>query len=394
MPAEAIAEPKPAPAAPAAPPPAPDRPPASPGLIPPAPGPTGPSPGDENPYAEIDAAFKKHDIPPPETRGKDQPPKPTDKPTAAPAAPAPKPVPMPKELRAELDRVKGELKAKTEAVAAMEAKIAEAEAKGKDTSVLTERLAALEKQMEDKDAEIRALKQEASPEFKKKWDEPFNRLADRAKGVVEKIVVEDPDTGTARQATWGEFTKIYGLDEFTALRESKRMFGEDGAQIAMGYYRQLHELDDARRVALDEEKKQWKEKDAAEQAKQIQGREEIQKMWKKINTELAEKIEDYHDSPEDKELTETRAKAYAAYDAPVKSLREKVVKDAHNRQRVAAFAVQKLIIARKDKEIADLKAELDGIKEKAPGATRRAGGTPSIKPEEDFETGLRKAVTA
>ena len=386
---EAIAEPKPAPAAPApSPAPSPETEKVLTAAIPPAPGPAGPPAGDDNPYAEIDAAFKKHDIPPPETRGKDQPAKPGEKPAAP--APAPKPAPMPKELRAELDRVKGELKTRTEAVAAMEAKIAEYEAKGKDTSVLTERLTALEKQMEDKDAEIRALKQEASPEFKKKWDEPFNRLADRAKSVVEKIVVEDPDTGTARQATWGEFSKVYALDEFTALRESKRMFGEDGAQIAMGYYRQLHELDDARRVALDEEKKQWKEKDAAEQAKHIQGREEIQKMWKKINSELAEKIDDYHDSPEDKELTEARTKALALYDAPVKNLREKVVKDAHNRQRVAAFAVHKLKLARQEKEIADLKAELDGLKEKSPGPTKRAGGAPTAKPEEDFESGLRK----
>lgn len=372
-------QPSPAPAAPA-----PNT-----AAIPPAPGPTG---GDDNPYAELDAAMKKFEEPATTTQGKGDEPK--EKPAAPPATP-PKPnVPMPKELRAELDRVKGELKTKTEAFAALEAKIAEAEAKGKDTTVLTERLNALEKQMEDKDAEIRALRQEASPDFKKKYDEPFNRLADRARSVVEKIMIEDPDTGAVRAATWGEFSKVYALDEFTALRESKRLFGEDGAQIAMGYYRQLHEMDDSRRLALEEEKKQWKEKDAAEQARQIQSREEIARAWKTMNAELAEKVEDYHDSPEDKEAADARTQALALYDARPANLRARMVKDAHNRQRVAAFAVQKLMLARKDKEIAELRAELDGLKEKPPGKTQRSGGTPSAKPEDDFETGLRKAVSA
>lgn len=383
---EILTEPKPTAAAPTTTPPA-ESPPIATAAIPPAPGPV--EPPSENPYAELDAAIKKLDTPAPTTKGKEPAPKPSEKPAAAPATPSPKGK-EPPQLRAELERVKGELKTKESAFTALESKIAEYEAKGKDTTALTERLTALENQINAKDAEIRALKQEASPEFKKKYDEPFDRLANRAKTVIEKIQVEDANSGTVRTTTWGDFTKIYALDEFTATKESKAIFGEDGAQIAMGYYRQLHELDDSRRIALEEEKRQWKEKDAADQAKHIQTREEINKLWQQTNKELAEKIDDYHDSPEDKELSDARAKAYALFDAPVKNLKEKVIKDAHNRQRVAAFAVHKIIIARRDKELADLKAEIEGLKSKPPGPTKRAGGAPTAKPEEDFETGLRK----
>ena len=338
----------------------------------------------EAPSKSKDAPLTK-DTPPPKDGKTVAPPKPM--PTAQDKAPG-----VPKELRAELDRVKGELKTKSESYASLEAKIADYERKGKDTTTLTERLTTLEKQMESKDAEIRALKQEASPEFKKKYDEPFNRLADRAKSVVEQIQIEDPDTGAVKAATWADFTKLYNQGEFIATKEAKRLFGEDGAAVAMRYYTELHRLDDDRRIALDEEKRQWKEKDTAEQAKRVQSQEEINSFWTKANSELAEKVEDYHDSPDDKELGEVRQKALAAFDAAPKTLKDRIIKDAHNRQRVAAFPVMKMRLDRAIKEITDLKAELEGLRENPPGKGAKPGGTGGAKPEESYEEYIRKNV--
>jgi hypothetical protein len=347
----------------------------------------------------VDAAFTAAGMPDPDKGKATPPPKETPKPaSASPTKPIPtaadKAPGVPKELRAELDRVKGELKAKTDAQTALEAKIADFERRGKDTSALTERLTTLEKQMEAKDAELRALKQEASPAFKAKYDVPFNRMADRAKSVVEQIQVEDTETGTTRTATWGEFTKIYGLSEFIATKEAKRLFGDDGGQIAMGYYRQLHELDDTRKVALDEERTQWKQKDEQERAQRVQSEEQIHAFWNKANQELAEKYEDYHDSPDDKELADARSKALSIYDAQPKTLKDRIIKDAHNRQRVAAVPVLKLKLARAEKALAEVKAELDGYKEKPPGPGSRPGGTPNAAAEESFENYIRKSVTA
>lgn len=386
MPAELIAEPKPAPAPAPTPAPAAAPPPAVPAAAPPPPLDAG-----DNPYADLDAAFKKFadsEAPPAKPPPKEQPPAKDGKPAPA-AAPAKAPV-VPKELRAELDRVKGELKTKADAYSALEAKIADYEKKGKDTEALTARLDTLEKEKEGLQAEIRALKQETSPEFKKKFEEPFDRLANRAKTVIEKIRVTDEATGTERTATWGDFARIYGLDEFTALREAKAVFGDDGAQIAMNYYRQLHELDETKRAALAEEKAQWKERQAAEEAQSIQLREARNKFFWQANQDLAEKVDDYHDSPDDKELTEARQKALAAFDAKPKDERARIIKDAHNRKRVAAFTVQKLVIERQKKQIEELTQQLEEAKPKAPGPGKRPGGAPAAAPEEDFETGLRK----
>lgn len=345
-------------------------------------------------YADLDSKIREYD----KKRTSEPKPAPKKEDAKAPAATpakAPTPVKDPKELRTELERIKGELKSKVESHSALEAEIAEWKEKGKKLEPLLAQLKTVEKQIDELKAENRALKQETSEDFKKKYDAPFDRLAQRAKGVIEKIQVQDEATGNVRTATWGEFSKIYRLDEFTALREFKKDLGDDGAQIAMGYYRQLHELEDARDMALTEEKKQWKEKTAAEEAKRIQTRDEINKLWHETNKELAEKVEDYHDSPDDKELSEARQAALTAYDAPTKTMRERVIKDAHNRQRVAAFSVQKLIIARQKQKIEEQAAEIDGMKEKPPKPpTARAGGSAPAKPEEDFETGLRKHMSS
>lgn len=384
------------PAVPSAPPTPAPSPTAAPAAAPAAP------PTDDNPYSEVDAAFAKAGIaeatPKPKEAAPDKgAPTPKDTKTTAPAKAMPtaqdKAPGVPKELRAELDRVKGELKAKSDAQAALEAKIKDYEARGKDTDALRERLTKMDKDMEALQAENRALKREASPEFKAKYDDPFNRLADRAKTVVEQIQIEDADTGTVKAATWGDFTKLYNQGEFIATKEAKRLFGEDGAAVAMRYYTELHRLDDDRRIALDEERKQWKEKDIAEQAKRVQSQEEINAFWTKANAELQEKIEDYHDSPDDKELVEARNKALAIFDAQPKTLKERIIKDAHNRQRVAAFPVLKMKLTRALNELADLKAENEGLKEKPPGRATRPGGTGGAKPDESFEDYIRKSVT-
>lgn len=386
-PAPASTTPSPAPAAPSAP--------TVPPLAPPSPGPVAPAvapivPAD-NPYAELDSAFTKAGVPPEAAQPKPSAPQPA-KPAQAPSGKEPV---VPKSVRdkweAETKRLKDELKSKTEAYSSLESKIAEFEKRGKDTTILSERLAALEKQIEEKDGEIRALKQEESPEFKKKYWEPYIRFADRAKNVIEGIQIEDPETGTTRKATWkGDFARIYQLDEFSALREFKRVMGEDGGEIAMGYYRKLHEMEDVKNAALEEERKDWKQKQEAEEAQKIQTREETRKFWLQANQELSEKIDDYHDNPEDTELIEARNKALALFDAKPNTLRERIIKDAHNRQRVAAFPVLKIMIARQAKEIEDLKEQLEKKSPKPPGPTSRPGGTPSKAPEEDFESGLRK----
>lgn len=371
-------------------------------VAPPVAAPSTPTPpaapatdGVDNPFAEVDShiegLIKKGDTPPASTKGKEEPPKPAASKTPEPAKSAPAAQPAPKQLREELDRVKGELKTKADAIAQMEARIAEAEKRGKDTTALTERLTSMEKDMEALRAENRALKQESSPEFKAKYDAPFNKTADKAKSVVEAIQVEDAEAGTVRQATWDDFTKLYQLNEFVANKEAKRLFGEDGAAVAMRYYTELHRLDDARQDALQEERANYKKRQEAEEAEKVTRRQQIDQIWEKTNKELSETVEHYHDSPEDKEASEVRQKGYQIFDAPPKTIQQKIIKDAHIRQMVAEVGVDRLKIARLTAERDALKTELDGLKDAGgPGKPKRPGGASAPATEPDFENALRK----
>ena len=304
---------------------------------------------------------------------------------------------MPKELRAELDRVKGELKTKTDSHAALEAKIADYEKRGKDTTALTTQLEAERKEKEELKAQLRRAKKEVDPDFVKQYETPYQDMVGEAQGVIPTIEIPDAETGAVRKGSWDDFVKLYGYNEFLANKEAKKLFGDDGAPVAMRYYMELHRLDKIKKKALNEVQAKWKEDEQAEKAKEAEARvneekkqQDIDDFYNKTGADLAEKIEDYHDSPDDKELVDARKKALDAYDAPTKTLKERIIKDAHNRLRVGAFLPHKLLIARLKKENEELKAENEGLKEKPPGATRRPGGAPGAKPEKSFEDGLRE----
>jgi Skp family chaperone for outer membrane proteins len=400
-----ILEPKAAPAAPpAAPtssplPAAPSSTAGTPAAAPPSPAPAQAA-GDDNPYNEVDAAFTKAGMPDPD-KAKPAPAPKDAKPSAAPAKPIPtaadKAPGVPKELRAELDRVKAELKSKADSHAALEAKITDWEKRGKDTTVLTTQLETERKEKEELKAQLRRARKEVDPEFVQKYEVPFNRASSRAKAAIEQIQVEDSETGQVRTSSWSDFTKIYYQNEFIATKEAKRLFGEDGAGIAMGYYRELHRLDDDKRVALDTVQAKWKEEEQAEQAKAVEEKtrqekfqEQVNDDWTKLNAALVEKVDDYHDSPDDAELADVRAKTLAIYDAPSKTFKDKMLKDGHTRHRVGAFPVLKIKLARALKELADIKAENEGLRESPPGKARRPGGSSAGAHEETLEEALRK----
>lgn len=163
------AKPAPAPAAPPAPPPAPPPTPAAP------PAPSGGA-GEDDMFAKLDsrisASRKKADAasaapaPPPGPGLGDTSPKPD-----AGAAPPPAPT-GPKALREQYEATSTELKTTKARITEMERKLADAEARGRDTTALTQRLADMEKEKATLQGELRAFRAEKDPEFQAKWEKP------------------------------------------------------------------------------------------------------------------------------------------------------------------------------------------------------------------------------
>ena len=307
----------------------------------------------------------------------------------------------PKELRARVKQLRDENKSYPSKIKALEDKIRDFESRGQDTSALTTRMTAIEKERDAAMAELRAARQEASPEFKEKYDKPFNQSAERArKQIVELTVSEtDPESGavTSRPATWNDFAALYSLPVGKAIEQANALFG-NSANFVLGLREKLLDLDVARQQALEEEKSQFKERSAKEIAEQAKAREGVGKLWQETNERLALSVDDYKDDPTDTEAVEARKHALSVFDAPIESsdredfVKKKVLKDAHIRQRVGAYAVQKVINAKLREEINTLKSQLGELKESEPGKVRRAATGATGKENEDSDEGFLRGA--
>lgn len=396
-----------APAAPAkpAPAPAPSPTPAAPPT--PAPAPT-PEPSKET--ADFSKAFddamvkegfssKKPDAAPAPAQTEPKPATATPAKPAATTTPAPNAPQAPKQLREQLEKVNLELSESRKASTALEAKVKEYEAKGKDTDGLLAQLDTERKEREKIQAELRMLKQEASPEFKEKWDKPFNQQAEYAQGVVNNITKQD---GTP--FSWeNDFAALYRLPYPQARAMAIESLGPENAQIVMDEVRDLKKLDFARGKALEQEKSQWAEREKADQAKSAetkvrdakqkeQQKQDFDKLWKQVNTDFESSVETYRVAPDDKELTEAKAEGLHAFDADLsKDFKANIARNAHMRLRAGMFKANQLTISRQMAEIEKLKAKIAELDPAQPGLGSKTGGAPAPS-NESWEDAARKAL--
>jgi hypothetical protein len=303
----------------------------------------------------------------------------------------------PKELRERVKQLNQENQTYGGKIKALEEQIKAFDKRGIDTSALTTRLEAIEKERDGALAELRAARQEASPEFKEKFDKPFNQAAERAKKSIEELQVTDAE-GNIRPATWADFAALYSLPVGKAIEQANSLFGT-AANFVLQQREKLLDMDTARQTALQEEKDQFKQKSAREIAEQAKRREGVGKMWEETNKRLADSVSDYKDDPTDADANEARKHALSVFDSEINAadqedfIKQKVLKDAHVRQRVGAYAVQKVQIARLKAEKEALQKQVDELKGVAPGGTHRAGGdAPAGEETEDWGAGLVKSV--
>lgn len=382
----------------------------------PAPAAAPTAPVHSDPFvAELHSKFDAEDAkgsPPkaPEAKTTPEPAKEPAKPAAAPTPAAKTPEPIapvqpanegPKALRERKAQLETELATERASIGELKKKLEQFEAKGKDTEALLTQIDEAKKQIEAIQAENRMLKQETSPEFKKQYDEPFNRAAEFAKSMVVGL-----DKADGTPSTWENFAALYGVSKQSvnkAMSEARAMFGEN-AGVVIQQLTKLHELNYTREVALQQEKAQWQERTKADEGKaaetraraareQEQQKQQFADTFQKVNKDLEDTVEAYRVAPEDKELTDARTRFLSIYDSQPKTADEFLAKNAHIRQRAAAFEVNQIVLKRKDAEIAELKKKLDGLNPKPPGGdAKRQGGAEAGTPAKSWEQEARDAV--
>lgn len=381
----------PTPAAPAKPaaaaPPSPAPPPAKPTAPAPSKAPETPAPSSD-PFDELDARyeaeFKKE--PEPEASKKDEAkPKEGEKvkdekpPEKSTEKPPEKPVvakdefkdKTPKQLRERLEQLQAERDDNANKRAAAEAKIAELEKRGLDSTAATEKLAALEKTNEELKGQLRIAKFEASDDFKKQYQAPFNEAAADAKNEVEQLQIVEQDDGNgnitpARQATWKDFAEIYAMDRVTARAVIKRAFGDD-ATLVMEHYDALKRLDRRQSAALEKEKTEWSEHAKTEQANREKQHQFIAATYTKVSADIADKHAEFMKADDTKpEESKLLLEGLQLVDAKPQTIENKIIHDAQVRLRAGAYPRMRFIIDRQKTEIASLKKEIGELRDSDP----------------------------
>ena len=390
-PTPAVPTPTPAPApAPAAPKPAPT----------PAPAAKEPVRDMEpNIFDEIDARLNPKPKPaePPKVAEPDEPDAPPE-----PDAPEPdKPVVkaedkdkrslIPKFAREQIAKTNAELKAAKEAFAAKEARLAELEGGSKETTTLAERLAAVEKERDEALAEARGLKQEVSPEFKERFEKPFERAANEAKRFVDQLTVVDQD-GSQRKATWEQdFAALYALPEIKAVEAAEALFGKHAPRV-MARYDELHRLSSIADEARESEKANWKQTQSQNEARSIQQREASQAALGIVEKALKTKYAEwYGDDPADPEGNALVAQMDAKLNQKPKSMAEWAERTTRIKLNATMFPRLVHRLNKAKDEIAALKTKLEERDKGLPGGTKRVGDAPAPK-KGDFITDLANEV--
>jgi hypothetical protein len=347
--------------------------------------PTAPAAVESNPFDALDARIgfepKAEPKPPAREPATPEPEEPTevaDPEVAETEEPQVKPdtnKPAPIKAKTEGGKLRENLERQSARVKELEAKIAEKEKAGGDSTALTERLAAVEKERDDARQEAAMARQEKSPQFIEKWEKPFADAAESAKDLIGQFVVSTPEG--ERPANWEkDFGSIYNLPYPAAKARALEMFGDE-APMVMNEWNKLHQLEKTASKAWESEKAGFADRQKAQAAEQAKWQEARKAGYAAGTDGWVKKFPDrYGEDPNDKDGNDLFKRGLAAVDAAPKTFQEEVAKNT--RVRLAAAAEPRYLrkIATLTKELTEAKAKIAGLAGSKPGGGKVTGLKP------------------
>lgn len=261
---------------------------------------------------------------------------------------------------------------------------------------LQTRLQQLEQRAQAAEEELRFANYQKHPEFKEKYELPYERQYAKAVKELRGVAVRDMSTGAERPFAVDDLQAIVSLELGPARKLANEMFG-DFAGDAMNHRQKILDLFEAKETALKEarEKGGEREKQMRERFQAFQAglNNQITQMWDSFNAEAPkDPVFGKWLSPVegDTEINERLAKGYEIVDSTLKvdpknprltpEQRAKAIK-AYTalRNRAAAFGRLTVEVSRKDAKIAELQKKLDAYKGSQPGTGggKQASTTPA-----------------
>ncbi len=298
---------------------------------------------------------------------------------------------QPKQLRQEFDSTKAERDADRKARAELEAKIKDAEERGKNTDALQSKLAEMEKEIKARDEKLSMAQFEASPEFKEKFEKPYAKTWNRVKSYVDAL--QRVDGAPAKFET--DFVELLRTPHAGAPAKAREIFGEDHAQQILGMRNRLLEMEEDAQEAIQGERANWegnqkKRQESArlEEMQRDQQKTQNKQLFDKVMDEIGKSVPDYVDptgEDADDEIAGLRKAEYDMFDSQPKSAQEHFSKLAHMRHRFAAFKAQQLTIAKLKSKLDETTKALNDAKDPQPlsGGSRKPGGSSTEQPETD-----------
>lgn len=250
---------------------------------------------------------------------------------------------------------------------------------------LAEKLAGIEKAHAALQEEVKFYNYERSSDYKTNYEKPYHDAIARAHRDMGELIAYEEDrsqpadetTGKypvkERKATPQDFDEVYSQPLGLAARLAAKKFGTEAAAIVLQHRKDIRQLGEKAVAALQEwkDKGAQREKDNATQNVQITERRNG--LWAQVNKDIQEKDKDiFGERADDKGWNDALAKGSAMADnyfsdRSAMPMEQKVVFDAHVRNRVAAFPALVYRMRQLEAELAKRDSDLATLKGSAPG---------------------------
>jgi len=266
---------------------------------------------------------------------------------------------------------------------------------------LTKELAAARQQAEQYLADLKSSSYTKDPAFQEKYTAPRLNAIKRVYREIKELTAydpnpEDPENPKARDATPGDFDKVYFASNTTAAMQiAKQIFG-DAWHIAFDGRKEIRRLTESEQEATQEWNKTAAERESQRTAQATQFEQARQSMWSQANDAYTKKRPELF-SPRDgdKEGNELLQKGQQFAQSVFGGndgldLPKVVMRDARAYNWLAAFPRLSRDLAKEKAANAELKKQVESLRASGPGKPGAGAATPAGKERgkfsEDFDS--------
>lgn len=275
-----------------------------------------------------------------------------------------------KELRTALENTKKELAA---ARSELEKVKKAPKADDPEKKTILERLQAEEKRRQEIESELKFANYEKTPEYEEKYVKPMKAAFDTAYKELEGYPVKDAD-GNETKASAEHFNALLNMPSGKAALQAREWFGDLSVEV-LAHRRRILEMNENRKLAIDDFRKQGGEREKQMQIERAARAEKEQELWRSSIEEQVQKYPQFFGPEEgDEQGNSILEKGYQVADLVFSGAdlppEKKVKLHATVRNKAGAFDRVAFKYKQAQDKIAALEKELADFKKSEPSTDK------------------------